>query len=177
MCIASHYIAIMIFTYQESENKLYVLASRTICLIDAIPPITTKIEDPPPINVFTQKIMLCFEGLKVILKNTIGNIKSRGMNANAPNNAIISGKNGNIAAKTVAAATDIDLESTLGTTFLMENCPLFGSPNIVSNNSFVGCRYTCNITMFIVIHHIIEMLSIANRCSSGWIYLSLYNDI
>ncbi|MCH97387.1 hypothetical protein A2U01_0018382, partial [Trifolium medium] len=40
-------------------------------------------------------------------------MKSRGMNANAPNNAIISGKNGNIAAKTVAAATDIDLDSTL----------------------------------------------------------------
>lgn len=65
-------------------------------------------------------------------------MKSRGMNANAPNNAIISGKNGNIAAKSVAAATDIDLESTLGTTLRIENCPFFGSPKIDSNNSFVG---------------------------------------
>ena len=67
-------------------------------------------------------------------------MKSRGMHPNAPNKAIISGKNGNIAAKTVAAATDSDRSTTLGTTLRMENCPILGSPKVASNISFVGCR-------------------------------------
>lgn len=55
------------YNLYTSANKLYVLASRTICLIAAIPPITTKIEEAAVINVFTQNFMLYFEGLKVIL--------------------------------------------------------------------------------------------------------------
>lgn len=103
-------------------------------------PMATKTEEAKAMHVLTRKTRLRLEGLKVRLKKTIGNIKSIGMQPKAPSTAIISPKNGNIAANNVATTTDNDLEINLGTTFLIENSPTFGSANIVSNNSFVGCR-------------------------------------
>lgn len=67
-------------------------------------------------------------------------MKSRGMNPNAPINAIRSPKKGNIAANIVAITTDNDRDINLGITLRIENCLLFGSANCFSNASLVGCK-------------------------------------
>nr|GMD12591.1 proteinaceous RNase P 2 isoform X1 [Ipomoea batatas] len=102
---------------------------------------TPKMENTTAILKFNQKTPLLLEGLKVKLKKTTGNTKSSGINPNAPITAFMSPKNGSIAAIVVATTTDNDRDITLGITFLLENSPLFGSPNILSNISFVGCNY------------------------------------
>lgn len=48
-------------------NKLYVLASRTICLTDATAPTAANIVETTAINVFPQKIKPFLDGLKVTL--------------------------------------------------------------------------------------------------------------
>lgn len=102
-------------------NKLYVFASRTICLTEATPPIATKIEETVAMDVLIQKIRLCLDGLKVTLQNSIGKMKSKGMIPNAPNSAKMSPKKGNIAARKVAIITDNERKINLGTTLRMEN--------------------------------------------------------
>jgi hypothetical protein len=83
---------------------------------------------------------LRFEGLNVKLKNTTGNIKSRGMKPNAPITALMSPKNGSIAAIIVAITTDIDRAISLGMAFRAENSELLGSASVLSSTSFVGCK-------------------------------------
>lgn len=129
---------------QTLANNRKVLASRIICLTAATAAMTPKMEKTTAILKFIQKTALLLEGLKVELKKTTGNTKSSGRNPNAPIIAFMSPKNGSIAAIIVAATTDIDRDITLGMTFLLENSSLFGSPNILSNISFVGCKYTCH---------------------------------
>jgi hypothetical protein len=68
----------------------------------------------------------------------LNSMKSRGKNPNAPITALMSPKNGSIAAKVVAMMTDSDREIILGITFRVENSLLFGSPNVRSSTPFVG---------------------------------------
>ncbi|CAN1171554.1 hypothetical protein LINPERHAP2_LOCUS29641, partial [Linum perenne] len=67
-------------------------------------------------------------------------MKSNGMKPKAPIIALMSPKNGSIAANVVARTTEADRDRILGTTFRAENCSLFGSPNRLSRTSFVGCK-------------------------------------
>jgi len=62
------------------------------------------------------------------------------MQPNAPNKAIMSPKKGSIAANVVAMITDSDREINRGTTLRIENSPFFGSENLFSNTTFVGCK-------------------------------------
>ena len=92
---------------------------------------------------FNQKMGLRFDGLNVKLKNTTGNIKSSGIKPNAPMTALMSPKNGSIAAIVVAITTDSDRAISLGIAFRAENSVLVGSASVLSSTSFVGCKYTC----------------------------------
>ena len=83
---------------------------------------------------------LFLDGLNVKLKNTTGKIKSRGMKPKAPMTALMSPKNGSIAAMVVAMTTEREREISLGITLRVENSVLDGSPNVLSSTSFVGCR-------------------------------------
>ena len=116
------------------------MASRLICLTAAIAAITPNAEKTPAMMTFNQKRKLRLDGLNVKLKNTIGKMKSRGMKPNAPMTALMSPKNGSIAAIMVAVMTDNERVTTLGITFLVENSGLDASPNVFSSTSFVGCR-------------------------------------
>lgn len=89
---------------------------------------------------FNQKTRLCFDGLNVKLKKTTGKMKSRGMKPKAPMKALMSPKNGSIAAIVVAITTDSDLETILGITLRADHSLLFGSANVLSSTSFVGCK-------------------------------------
>ncbi|KAK3015929.1 hypothetical protein RJ639_007696 [Escallonia herrerae] len=70
-----------------------------------------------------QKVTKAWYPLSQISKQakTMGSMKSRGMQPNAPNKAMMSPKNGNIAATVVATITDNDLVINRGTTLRMEN--------------------------------------------------------
>lgn len=73
-----------------------------ICLTAATAAITPTFEKTTAIVAFNQKMGLRFDGLKVKLKKSTGSMKSRGKNQNAPITALMSPKNGSIAAKVVA---------------------------------------------------------------------------
>ena len=97
-------------------------------------------EKTTAIVMFNQKTKLDFDGLNVKLKKTAGKMKSKGMNPKDPINALMSPKNGSIAAIVVEIMTDNDLETTRGRTLRAENSSLLGSANIRSSTSFVGCK-------------------------------------
>jgi hypothetical protein len=86
---------------------------------------------------------LLLDGLNVKLKKITGKTKSSGIKPKAPMSEFMSPKNGSMAAITVEIVTANDREITLGITLRLENSGLFGSPNVCSNTSFVGCKYTC----------------------------------
>lgn len=83
-----------------------MLASRIIWRIEDIAPNTPNAEKIKAIIVFPQKRKLYLDGLNTTLYNTIGKMKSRGIQPNAPIKALMSPKKGNIAATVVAIMTD-----------------------------------------------------------------------
>lgn len=97
-------------------------------------------EKTTAIMMFNQKMGLFFDGLNVKLKKTTGNMKSSGMKPKAPITALMSAKNGSIAAIVVDITTDSDREINLGTALRPENSGLLASPNVRSSTSFVGCK-------------------------------------
>ena len=104
---------------QRLANNRQVLASRLICLTTATADIAPTIEKTTAIVVFNQKMGLRLDGLKVNLQKSIGSMKSRGKNPKAPITALMSPKNGSIAAMVVAAMTDSDRDITLGITLIV----------------------------------------------------------
>lgn len=116
------------------------MASRTICLTAAIAAIAPNAEKATAIVTFNQKMGLRLDGLNVKLKNTTGKMKSSGIKPNAPIIEFMSPKNGSMAAIVVAIVIANDREITLGITLRLENSGLFGSANVCSSTSFVGCK-------------------------------------
>lgn len=86
---------------------------------------------------------LRLDGLNVKLEKTTGKTKSGGIKPKATISKFISPKNGSIAVIVVATVIANDREITMGITLRLENSGLFGSPNVCSSTSFVGCKYTC----------------------------------
>nr|GMD01893.1 hypothetical protein Iba_chr05fCG11420 [Ipomoea batatas] len=83
---------------------------------------------------------LCIEEVEVDemdnKSKTIGKIKSKGMQPNAPNIAMMSPKKGNIAANVVAITTVADRAINRGTTLRIDNTSFFGSAHLFSRTTF-----------------------------------------
>lgn len=101
----------------SSANSLYFFASRESCPIAAKEPKIVKIEKNTIIPVWNQNLKLCFEGLKTIMANMIGNTKTIGVYPNAPMRALMSPKKGSMAAKKLDVPTNNDRPNSRGLDF------------------------------------------------------------
>jgi len=113
---------------------------------------------------------LLLDGLNVKLKKITGKTKSSGIKPKAPMSEFMSPKNGSMAAIRVEIVMANDREISLGIALRFENSGLFGSPNVCSNTSFVGCKYTCIkypiVSMEIISQRINESKQqVESRCS------------